>query len=70
LYVVKLRKAIEAPDKFYIFMEYCNGGDLKELFEAKDWDVPHSIVHRIMRQVAQGFNATVGELIVHRDLKL
>ena len=46
---MKLRKAIEVPDKFYIFMEYCNGGDLKELFEAKDWDVPHHIVHKIMR---------------------
>ena len=28
-YCVKMRRAIETPDKFYIFMEYCNGGDLR-----------------------------------------
>jgi len=39
-YVVKIRKAIETPDNFYIFMEYCNGGDLKALMEAKKWKIP------------------------------
>ena len=44
-YVVMFRKAYELPDRFYIFLEYCNGGDLKELFEAKQWDVPNSVIH-------------------------
>ena len=39
-FVVRLRKAIETPDKFYCFLEYCNGGDLKELMDAKNWKVP------------------------------
>jgi len=41
---VKLRKAIELPERFYIFMEYCNGCDLRELFEAKDWKFPPIII--------------------------
>ena len=48
-YVVKLRKAIETPDRFYIFLEYCNGGDLKDLFEAKQWKVPMQCIHKITR---------------------
>ena len=34
-YIVNFRKAFELPERFYIFLEYCNGCDLKELFEAK-----------------------------------
>ena len=48
-YVVKVRKAIETPDRFYIFMEYCNAGDLKDLFDAKNWNVSFTIIHKIMR---------------------
>jgi len=50
--VVNVRKAIELPERFYIFMEYCNGGDLKDLLEAKDWKLPYSVIHKIMRQIA------------------
>ena len=51
-------------------MEYCNGGDLKELFEAKNYNIPFSIVHKMIRQIITGYKAIIGELIVHRDLKL
>ena len=50
-YVVKLRKAVDTEESLYIFQEYCNGGDLKELFEAKDYDVPLTVVHKIARQI-------------------
>ena len=50
-YVVKLRKAVDTEENLYIFQEYCNGGDLKELFEAKDYDVPLTVVHKIARQI-------------------
>ena len=32
-------------------MEYCNGGDLKELLEAKKWDVHNETVHKIAKQL-------------------
>ena len=34
-YVVKMRKAIKTDSRYYIFMEYCNGSDLKEVMELK-----------------------------------
>ena len=34
-YIAKLRKAFEMNERFYIFIEYCNGGDLDHLFKIK-----------------------------------
>ena len=34
-YVVSMRKAIKTDSRYYIFMEYCNGSDLKEIMELK-----------------------------------
>jgi hypothetical protein len=34
-YVVCMRKAIKTDSRYYIFMEYCNGSDLKEIMELK-----------------------------------
>lgn len=34
-YVVKLRKAIKTDSRYYMFMDYCNGGDMKDLMELK-----------------------------------
>ena len=44
-----LRKAVETDEKYYIFMEYCNGSDIKTLMDAKDWDLAPSIIHKIMQ---------------------
>ena len=49
MYVVKIKKAIETKDRYYIFMEYCNGGDLKDLLEAKNYNIPFVVIHKIMR---------------------
>ena len=65
-----MKKAIETTDRFYIFMEYCNGGDLKELMEAKNWDVHPSIIQRIMAQIIVGYNEAIINNVVHRDIKL
>ena len=34
-YVVKLRKAIKTDSRYYMFMDFCNGGDMKDLMELK-----------------------------------
>ena len=39
-HVVDLRKAIDLPNRILIFMEFCNGGSLEDLFKAKDWQIP------------------------------
>ena len=43
-----MRRAIETSEKYYIFMEHCNGGDLKDLFEAKKNQISPKIIHKMM----------------------
>ena len=51
-------------------MEYCNGGDLKDLMEIKRWSLSCEIIQTIMKQLVQGFNDMISVLVIHRDLKL
>lgn len=69
-YVVKLKKAIKTDARYYMFMEYCNGGDLKDLMEIKRWSLSCEIIQTIMKQLVQGFNDMISVLVIHRDLKL
>lgn len=34
-----MRKAIKTDARYYIFMEFCNGSDLKEVMELKGWKI-------------------------------
>lgn len=69
-YVVKMRKAIKTDARYYIFMELCNGNDLKEVMDLKNNKLSPSIVQTIMRQLVTGFNDMMAVLVIHRDLKL
>ena len=65
-----MRKAIKTDARYYIFMEFCNGSDLKELMELRSWKVSPSVIQVIMKQLVNGFNDTMNVLVIHRDLKL
>ena len=65
-----MRKAIKTDARYYIFMEFCNGSDLKELMEVRGWKLSPSTVQIIMRQLVNGFNDMMSVLVIHRDLKL
>jgi len=51
-------------------MEFCNGSDLKELMELKNWKIPPKVIQTIMQQLVNGFNDMMNVLVIHRDLKL
>ena len=34
-YVIKLKSATKTDNRYYMMIEYCNGGDLEGLMEAK-----------------------------------
>ena len=51
-------------------MEFCNGGNLRELMEAKEWKIPPEIVRKIMHKLVNGLNDMMNNLIIHRDIKL
>ena len=68
--VVRMIKAIKTDSRYYIFIEFCNGGDLKELMELKQWKVAPEVIHRIMISLVEGCRDMVEQLVIHRDLKL
>jgi len=47
-------KAIKTDSRYYIFIEYCNGGDLKELMELKQYKVKPEVIHKIMISLVEG----------------
>ena len=53
-----------------MFMDFCNGGDLKELMELKQFLVGPIVIQKIMRMIVEGFNDMMSVLVIHRDLKL
>jgi len=53
-----------------MFMEYCNGGDLKDLMEEKNYRMPPHIIQKIMHMIVCGFDDMMSVLVIHRDLKL
>lgn len=65
-----MRKAIRTDSRYYIFTEFCNGSDLKEMMELKHWKVPPAAIQRIVFQLVNGFNDMMKELIIHRNLTL
>lgn len=69
-YVVRLKKAIKTDARYYIFMEFCNGSDLKDVMETRQWAISPSAIQKIMVQLVNGFNDMMNVLVIHRDLKL
>jgi serine/threonine protein kinase len=65
-----MRKAIKTDSRYYIFMELCNGSDLKEVMELKKYILKPETVQKIMHQLVQGFNDMMSVMVIHRDLKL
>ena len=53
-----------------MFMDYCNGGDMKDLMELKHFKVDPKVIQKIMQMLVMGFNDMMAVLVIHRDLKL
>lgn len=65
-----MRKAIKTDARYYIFMEFCNGSDLKEIMEHKKNRINPIVIQMIMQQLVGGFFDMMSVLVIHRDLKL
>ena len=72
--IVKIIDLKKTKNHYYIIMELCNGGSLKDNLEKymKIHNKPFSekVVQHIMRQIVSAINYLHGIKIVHRDLKL
>ena len=69
-YVVKLKKAIKTDSRYFMFMEYCNGGNLRDLMEIKKFEIDPRVIKIIMKQLITGLNDMMQILMIHRDIKL
>ena len=47
-YVVRLNDAIKTDNRYYIMIEYCNGGTLEDICEAQDYKVSGAVIHKCM----------------------
>jgi len=47
-HVVELFSAIKTENRYYLMLEYCNGGDLMHLMLEKDFNISGWAIHKIM----------------------
>ena len=72
--IVKIADITKTRRHFYIFMEYCNGGTLKENYEK--YIIKHGnpfsekIIQHIMKQLVEAINFIHSKNIIHHDLRL
>ena len=75
--IIKYYNELEGEDDkyYYLFMEYCNGGNLKEALDKykskyKKESFSLETVQYLMRKIIQGVKYIHSKNVVHRDIKL
>lgn len=59
----------KTTNNFYLFMQYCNGGDLDELRNLRG-KFSEQEARYLLSQIVKGFKAFNDMKVLHRDLKL
>ena len=65
--VVKLIDVLASNNKYYLILEYCSNGDLKDF--SKNRDINEDILRNYMTQIRNGLYELYTKHIIHRDLK-
>ncbi|CAI2359010.1 unnamed protein product [Moneuplotes crassus] len=68
--LVRFIDVSKSNNNVYIFIEYCNGGSLRNLCRAKRPRLSESLVRAISIEIAKGISYLSGQEIAHRDLKI
>jgi len=58
----------KSKSNFYIFLEYCDGGNLAEYIQSRT-RLPENEALRLFGQLVKGMNCMKAMNIIHRDLK-
>lgn len=53
-----------------MFIDYCNGGDLKSFMEIRQYSIHPDVIQKIMKQIVNAFSDMIFNLIIHRDYNL
>ena len=67
--VIALHDIQETANNYYMFMQYCNGGDLSDLLAIRG-RFKEQEARCLMSHIVNGFRAIHALNVVHRDLKL
>jgi serine/threonine protein kinase len=72
--IVKLKDVTKTKKHFYLVLEYCNGGELKNALDKYKLKYnkafSEEIVQYLMRQIVDAMNYLHSRNIMHRDIKL
>ena len=69
-YVVKLKDATKTNNFFYLAMEICNGGNLKNFVNLRGGCLLEQEARLIFGRIVKGLAAIKAQNVVHRDLKM
>ena len=53
-YFVKIHDILKSKNSFYLILDYCNGGSLKDLMENKKL-LSEKEAHYLIKQIVEGF---------------
>lgn len=67
-YIIRFYDVLKTTNKFYLVIEYCEGGDLKKYIEERK-GLPEEEALHYFYQIIRGFQSIVKANLIHRDLK-
>ncbi|CAI2362776.1 unnamed protein product [Moneuplotes crassus] len=68
--ILRFYTALKTKDNIYMFVEFCNGGDLSRFLDLKGGRLSQDLVRKIVKQIASGLCYLNQNKTMHRDLKL
>ncbi|KAH8957803.1 hypothetical protein BDL97_07G109800 [Sphagnum fallax] len=66
--IIRLHDIVEAPNRIYLVLEYCAGGDLAAYIQ-RYGRVSEATARHFMRQLGAGLQVLRNNNLIHRDLK-
>ncbi|KAJ7529518.1 hypothetical protein O6H91_15G054700 [Diphasiastrum complanatum] len=66
--IIRLHDIVEAPNRLYLILEYCAGGDLAAYIQ-RHGKVAEEVARHFMRQLGSGLQVLHVNNLIHRDLK-
>lgn len=67
--IVKYHGFVKTSNSLNVFLEYCSGGSLRQLYKRLNHGLPESDIVRYVHQILQGLNYLHEQGVVHRDVK-